>query len=101
MQADTNISKLGRCGGLRCNKQLRRNGQLLLCAFIFLSLLTVFGKMNTVLGPFQIKMEFAWRWTGEGRLVIAPLGEVTAKTHRLPVALSATVERIDSGLAAT
>jgi len=98
MQADTNISKLGRCGGLRCNKQLRRNGQLLLCAFIFLSLLTVFGKMNTVLGPFQIKMEFAWRWTGESRLVIPPLGEVTAKTHRLPVALSATVERIDLAL---
>ncbi|HEY8344961.1 MAG TPA: metallophosphoesterase [Bacillota bacterium] len=99
MQADTNISKLGCWGGLLCNKQLwRRSGQLLLCAFIFLSLLTVFGKLDTVLGPFQIKMEFTWGWPGESRLVIPPLGEVTAKTHHLPVALSATVERIDLAL---
>lgn len=57
--------------------------------------LTAFGGMKAEFGPFAVRLAFAWGWPGESRLVIPPLGEITAYTHRWPVVLSATLERID------
>lgn len=98
VQADHRLRDSGRLGYLGTDQQLRGIGQVLLVVFIFLVLLTVFGNIVTTLGPFQVRMEFAWGWPGETGLVIPPLGEVKANTHHLPVALSATVERIDLAL---
>ena len=98
VRADDRLRDSGRLGYLGTDQQLRRIGRLLLVVFIFLVLLTVFGNIDTTLGPFQVRMEFAWGWPGETELVIPPLGEVKANTHHLPVTLSATVERIDLAL---
>jgi len=46
-------------------------------------------------GPFGLRLNFSWGWPGESRLVIPPLGEIKVYSHRWPVVLSATLERID------
>ena len=73
-------------------KQIR----LLLLAMVTVGIgLAAFGGMKAEFGPFAVRFAFAWGWPGESRLVIPPLGEIQAHTHRWPVVLSATLERID------
>lgn len=65
---------------------------------LFTGLLSVFGEMKVSYGPFALRLNFDWGWPGESRLVIPPLGEIKAFTHRGPVILSATLDRIDLSL---
>ena len=80
----------------------RLTGRLLLLMLIalllFAGLLSVFGEMKAYFGPFTLRLNFDWGWPGESRLVIPPLGEIKAFTHRGPVILSATLDRIDLSL---
>ncbi|HBG16708.1 MAG TPA: hypothetical protein DDW93_07990 [Firmicutes bacterium] len=65
---------------------------------IFTFFLSAFGEMKAGFGPFDLQLSFDWGWPGETRLVIPPLGEIKANTHRWPVVLSATLNRIDLAL---
>ncbi len=67
-----------------------------LLAFAFL--LTLLAETTGEEGPFVFTFDFNWGWPGETRLVIPLLGEVKAYTHRWPVVLSLTVDRIDAAL---
>lgn len=80
----------------------RLNGRLLfsiaIALLLFAGLLSAFGEMKANFGPFALRLTFDWGWPGESRLVIPPLGEIKAFTHRGPVILSATLDRIDLSL---
>jgi hypothetical protein len=67
----------------------------LLTLFIVGLSLNLFGELNMASGPFGLRLNFSWGWPGESRLVIPPLGEIKVYSHRWPVVLSATLERID------
>ncbi|HBR29779.1 MAG TPA: hypothetical protein DD789_10140, partial [Firmicutes bacterium] len=56
--------------------------------------LAAFGEMKVEFGPFALRLGMGFG-LGESQLVIPPLGEIKAYTHRWPVVLSATLERID------
>lgn len=56
--------------------------------------LAAFGEMKVEFGPFALRLGMGFG-RGESQLVIPPLGEIKAYTHRWPVVLSATLERID------
>ncbi|NLW59210.1 MAG: metallophosphoesterase [Firmicutes bacterium] len=73
----------------------RKLGLLLLVLVTVGIGLAAFGGMQAAFGPFAVRLTFSWGWPGESRLVIPPLGEIKAYTHRWPVVLSATLERID------
>ncbi len=62
---------------------------------IFLFLIDSFSEMPVRSGPFHLRMQFGWNWTGVTRLEIPPLGEIKAYTHRFPAALTISLDRID------
>lgn len=74
---------------------MKKTGLWLLALLIIGLGLAAFGELRTEAGPFGLRLGFAWGWPGESRFVIPPLGEIRVYTHRWPVVLSATLERID------
>ncbi|HEY8392927.1 MAG TPA: metallophosphoesterase family protein [Capillibacterium sp.] len=85
-------------GQLPWGPKMKKAGLLLLSLVIIGLGLAAFGELRAETGPFSLRLGFAWGWPGESRLVIPPLGEIKVYTHRWPVILSATLERIDLAL---
>jgi predicted MPP superfamily phosphohydrolase len=67
---------------------------VILCALA----LQFFGMMEVRLGPLDLEFRMRWSAQGETRLVLPPVGEVKASTHRLPVTFSLRLNRIDHDL---
>lgn len=64
---------------------------ILLCAVV----LHAFGVMETRLGPLDVEMRMRFDPVGETRIVLPPVGQVKASTHRWPVVFSVRLNRID------
>lgn len=56
------------------------------------------GTMEARLGPLDLVFRMKWASQGETRIILPPMGEVIAKTHRLPVNLSIQLNRVDPTL---
>lgn len=75
--------------------RLAQTGLIILFSGLALHL---FGTMETRLGPMDLELQMHWAAHGETRLIIPPMGEIKADTHRIPVSLSIQLNRIDENL---
>lgn len=60
--------------------------------------LHVLGSMDARLGPLDLGLRIQWATHGETRIILPPMGEVDAATHRWPVAISVQLDRLDPEL---
>lgn len=83
---------------------LKRQHILWRILFIFLVLcgtglaIHLFGRMEASLGPMELEMRLDWARRGSTRVILPPMGEVIAKTHHAPIALSVRLNRLEPEL---
>lgn len=64
---------------------------IILCALV----MHLFAVMETRLGPLDLELRMRFATKGETRVILPPMGEVKAETHRWPVVFTIRLNRID------
>lgn len=76
-------------------KALRAVIPLIIISTLFaLVLVTLFGRSTYDIGGATVEITVAPAWNGKTELNLPPLGTISAKTHKLPVKVSAKMERV-------